>query len=167
MQPMDPDLQRGFQAQTNQERQNRDVYQDFESRFIRLGLMGFAAWAHEQAHEERHHAKRFGRYLADVRGIIPEIQATPAQAFPFTDPLMAFEHGAELEAKNSGLISDLYDQAELVGDNGACLFLHYFIREQERSEADYDQWIMNLKMIAGDGTGIRKMDREFLKKYGD
>ena len=64
MQSMNPQLQAEFQRQFNQERQNRDVYQDGEHGFIILGLEGFAARAHEQAREERHHAKKIGYYLA-------------------------------------------------------------------------------------------------------
>jgi len=167
MQSMDADLQAAFQAQFNQERQNRDVYHDLEHGFLLLGLEGFATWAHEQAQEERHHAKRIGYYLAEKRNIRPEIQPTPAQSFAFDAPLLAFEHAAELEAMNTGLISDLYDKAELANDSGACLFLHWFIREQENSEADFNQWILNLRLIVNEGAGLLAMDKKFAKEYGE
>lgn len=167
MQSMDAQLQAEFQRQFNQERQNRDVYQDIEHGFIMLGLSGFAAWAHEQAHEERHHAKRIGVYLADTRNIMPEIQATPAQSFLFSKPLEAFRHAAELEAKNTELIADLYATAENLEDDGACLFLHWFIREQEKSEAEFKNWISQLVLIENDGAGILAMDKKFAKEYGD
>jgi len=167
MKPMDVQLVDAFQAQFNQERQNRDVYQDIEHDFILMGLSGFAAWAHEQAHEERHHARRMGYYLADKRGIKPEIRMTPLQSFLFTQPIEAFQYAADLEAHNTELIDNLYAKAEELDDNGACLFLHWFIREQESSTAQFKTWLDRISLIVDDGAGILAMDKEFSKEYGD
>ena len=61
----------------------------------------------------------------------------------------------------------MYQMAELYEDNGACLFLQWFIREQEQSEADFRTWIDRLDVIEGDGAGLLAMDKEFAKKYGE
>lgn len=166
MQPMDAQLQAGFQAQFNKERQNRDAYQVMKYRFIKLGLPGFAAWADHQAEEESAHADKLAIYLADIRDIEPVFESTPAQSSAFTTPFEAFAQGAELEAQNSELIDSLFSMAQEREDEGACIELRWFVAEQEKSEAEFKTWLAQLQLISGDGAGILAMDAKFLKEYG-
>ena len=124
-------------------------------------LAGFATFFHAQAAEERSHAGKILKHLAD-RDVVPALGAIPA-------PTVAFQHSTEvakaaydLERANTAGIHAAYETALAVKDYPAQVLLHWFINEQVEEEAWSDKLLVKTREATCAGAMLN-LDRHITK----
>lgn len=167
--PLDPVLRDRLNNQITNERQNAAVYLACALRFELLNLPGFAHWMHHASKEETHHAKWFAQYLVD-RYEVPTI--APLEGFSATLNVTMNNVGSALfavalsaEQRTTQQINALYLLSDEVNDPQTCIFLHWFIEEQTRSEREVAEILAQVKLAESDPAGILALDHR-LGKHG-
>lgn len=130
-----------------------------------LDLPGIASWFRAQADEEREHAGKFISHMLD-RDAHPRYGDMTVETETATTVLAAFEASLAHEEKVSNAIRDLYRIAKEQDDVDSLPLLHWFISEQLEEEATVSEIIGRVKLIAGDGTGLLKLDSELGSRPG-
>ena len=95
-----------------------------------------------QVEEERMHAAKFIRHVADRGGEV-ELGALPAPKNSYTSPLEAILFVRELERTTTGTIHRLYELARKEGDVALEILLHWYVTEQVEEE----QWAEELTSL--------------------
>ena len=156
-------MQAALNAQMNAEMYSSYLYLSMAAYFESVNLLGFAAWMHVQAKEEWGHAMKFYKFINDRRGrvILRQIEAPPTQ---WDAALDVFEDVAKHEAKVTGLICKLADQAAEEKDHATAVFVQWFITEQVEEEANVDQIVQTLKAVKGSVGGLYQLDHRLGKR---
>ncbi len=97
-------------------------------------LKGFGRYFGQQAGEERAHAERILKHLAD-RGVTAEVAALPAPKQDFKTLLEVAHQAQAQERANTQGINAVYEAALAAKDYPAQVLMHWFINEQVEEEA--------------------------------
>jgi ferritin len=121
-------------------------------------LVGAANWMRQQSEEEREHALRFYRFLADRNApiVLAEI---PRPGISFDSLLHVFETSLAQEEKVSESINELYGLAMEERNFGAVTELQWFLGEQVEEEKTARDIVAKLRLIGDDGPALLEMDR--------
>jgi ferritin len=128
--------------QIRHEQGNSRAYLAVSLYFGRLNLHGLEAFMARQVEEERMHAEKFIRHVADRGGEV-ELAALPAPKNSFASPLEAIQFVRELERTTTGAIHRLYELARKEGDVALEVLLHWYVTEQVEEE----QWADELTSL--------------------
>ena len=102
-------------------------------------------------------------FLAD-RGAEIVLKAIPQPPTKFSSPKEVFEKTLEHEQKVTGLINDLYELANKVGDNAASIFLQWFVTEQVEEEKSATVILEQLKIVKPDSPAMLVLDAQLGKR---
>jgi ferritin len=122
-------------------------------------LPGAARWMQIQSLEERDHAMRFFRYIADRDGRIT-VGSLDEPLADFGSPRAVFEAALEHERAVSERINDLYRLGGEAGDYATQAFLQWFVNEQVEEESTLSGLVDALRMLGDDTPGLLALDRE-------
>ncbi|NNG39982.1 ferritin [Flexivirga sp. ID2601S] len=160
---MKPALEKKFNEQITLEFESSMVYRQLAIEMEDADLPGIAAWLRHQADEEIVHANKFIDHLSD-RGNHPVIGAIPAPKVSAKDVLQVFEAALAHERRVSESIRGLYAASEKDGDLDSRPLLLWFVSEQVEEEATVDEIIGRVKLIAGDGPGLLRLDEDLAQR---
>lgn len=152
-------LEKAFNDQLTLEMQASNVYRQLAIELDLLDLSGMSAWMRAQAEEEIQHAEKFIAHLAnrDNRAQIGTIEKPDVKVGTAID---AFRLALEHEKKVSESIRNLYQLAADEGDIDSRPLLDFFLNEQIEEEDTVRTIVGRLEMVADDGSGILRIDRE-------
>jgi len=119
--------------QIQHEQSNVLAYQSVSLYFGRLNLHGLEAFMAQQAAEERVHAEKLIRHVADRGGQV-EIGDVKAPWTHFESALEAVKSVRDLERATTDTIHRLYELARKESDYAVEVLLHWFIAEQVEEE---------------------------------
>jgi ferritin len=125
-------------------------------------LSGFARFFLQQAEEEREHAGKILKHVADRAGI-PVIGATAAPRTGFQTILDVAQAAYDLERANTAGIHATYETALAEKDYPAQVMLHWFIEEQVEEEAWSDKLLVKTRE-AGCAGALMNLDRHLTKE---
>ncbi len=125
---------------------------------------GFAEFFHIQAEEERKHADKFLKYLAD-RDIVPGIGQVPAPRNTFNNLLEIAKAVYEMERTNTAGINAAYEVALQAKDYATQVMLHWFIGEQVEEEAWSDKLLVKVQEATCAGA-LSTLDRHVIREMG-
>ena len=149
--------------QINAELYSSYLYLSMAAWFESLSLKGFAHWMRVQAKEEQGHGMKFFDHVLERGGKI-ELKAIEAPPKSWQNPLAAFKAVAAHEAKVTGLINALADQAAGLRDHATSTMLHWFISEQVEEEANAAEIVAKLEMIGESSGGLFALDHQLAKR---
>lgn len=154
-----PALEKAFNKHITLEFEASMVYRQLAIEMEIMNLPGMASWLRQQADEEIVHANKFINHVAD-RGNHPQIGGTNAPAAKVKSVLDCFEAAYAHEQRVSEAIRELYRATEKAGDLDARPLLNWFISEQVEEEATVSEIVGRVRLIAGDGPGLLRLDEE-------
>lgn len=165
---MSQKLLAAMQKQVNIERLNAALYDAQALALDALNWPGSSAWMADEAGDEREHSKKFADYIItrapfgdDTR---PEYTELPTPDVPLSEDLYSyFENAYNAEKENTTRIIALHKLAYDDGDFGACVFLQWFITEQESSERGLVDMLTELSRARGNIAALLELD----EKYGE
>jgi ferritin len=128
--------------QIQHEQTNAHAYDSVSLFFGHLGLHGFEAFMAEQAREERVHAEKLIRHVADRGGRV-ELGAIAAPKVNFESALDAVKFVRDMERATTESIHRLFEMARKEGDYALEVLLHWFVTEQVEEE----QWAEELAAL--------------------
>lgn len=112
---------------------------------------GFARFFAHQTEEEREHADKILRHLAD-RDVIPAIGALAAPRIDFKSLTDVARLAYDLERENTRGIHACYTAALAEKDYPAQVLLHWFIAEQVEEEAWSDKMLVKVERASCAGA---------------
>ena len=160
---LDAKMREALNRQINAELYSSYLYLSMAAWFESLSLKGFAHWMRVQAKEEQEHGMKFLDYVIERGGKI-DLKAIEAPPKSWQDPLAAFKAVAAHEAKVTGLINALADQAQGIRDHATSTMLHWFISEQVEEEANAAEIVAKLEMIGSSTGGLFALDHQLGKR---
>ena len=166
--PLDPVLRDALNKQITNERYNAAFYTACALRFELLNLPGFSRWMTRAAREERHHASWFADYLID-RNEVPIFAPLDGIALPNGATMnnigsMLFALALQREQQTTQQINALHMLGDETNDPQTCVFLHWFIKEQTRSEREIIEWLAKLKLADNDAAAVIALDHRLGKR---
>ena len=123
---------------------------------------GFARFFHMQAAEEREHAEKFLKFLAD-RDVVPSIGALEAPRTSYAALIEVARAVYDLERANTAGIHAAYEAALQAKDYPTQVMLHWFISEQVEEEAWSDKLLVKVQEANCSG-GLSILDRHLIKE---
>ena len=147
---------------------NKQIMYEFYSAQLYLAM---AAWAEAndfpglsnfmvvQGEEERFHAMKFFRYIAEAGGDI-EIFGLDQPEFQAESIMDIFASSYKHEQFVTSRIYTLMDIAQEEKDYAAISFLNWFVDEQVEEEATASLLLERLKMVEGKNPGLFLLDKE-------
>src|SRR4029453_7446378 len=115
--------------QIQHEQGNAHAYQAVSLYFGRINLHGLEAFMRVQSREERMHATKLIRHIAD-RGDRADLGAIAAPRNEFASPLEAARSVRDLERATTEMIHRLFELARKEGDYPVEVLMHWFVTEQ-------------------------------------
>ena len=143
-----PELIQAFNDQVREELNSYYVYMALSADMDFLSLTGTAAWFRKQADEERAHAQRFLRFMADT-GARVAFQALPQPASGTKTMKEAFTKALVHEKELSVCIHKLVKLARQLDDLPAESFLKWFIDEQVEEEKVDVEILAKIELAGG------------------
>jgi ferritin len=122
---------------------------------------GFASFFHQQAAEERSHAGKLLKHLAD-REVVPRLGALPAPPAGFKHLTEVAQAAYDYERANTAGIHAAYEVALAEKDYPAQVLLHWFIAEQVEEEAWSDKLLVKTREASCAGA-LLNLDRHLAK----
>ncbi len=152
-------LVEALNKQINEELYSSYLYWSMASWCEGANLPGFANWMKVQSEEEYLHSRKFYDYITQSGGQVEfqEIKKPKAEWKSVED---IFQDTCNHEIYITGCINDLATLAMEEHDHATGSFLKWFIDEQVEEVATADQYLKELKMIAGNKQGLFMLDRE-------
>jgi ferritin len=122
-------------------------------------LNGMGQWMKAQAFEEMYHAMKFYDYVNERGGrvVFLGIDKPPEK---WDSPLATFTAAYDHEVKVTGMINDLVDIARSENDKATESFLNWYVDEQVEEEANADEIVNKLKLMAGAPGGLFMLDEK-------
>jgi len=135
------------------------LYLAMAAYFETENLNGMGQWMKAQAFEEMYHAMKFYDYVNERGGkvVFLGIDKPPAE---WDSPLAAFTAAYDHEVKVTGMINDLVDIARSENDKATESFLNWYVDEQVEEEANADEIVNKLKLMAGAPGGLFMLDEK-------
>jgi ferritin len=126
-------------------------------------LKGIAQWMRVQAKEEHAHGMKFFDFVVDRMSEV-SLAAIDAPPGSWASPLAVFEDTCKHEAKVTGLIHGLTEQAAAEKDHATGVFLQWFISEQVEEEATANEILGKLQAIGDSVGGLHVLDHHLGKR---
>jgi ferritin len=123
---------------------------------------GFAKFFHLQVAEEREHAEKIFKFLAD-RDVVPTVGPLESPRNTFAGLLEVARSAYDLERKNTAGIHAAYETALRAKDYPAQVMLHWFISEQVEEEAWSDKLVVKVQEATCAGA-LSSLDRHIIKE---
>ena len=156
---LSPDLEAGMNTQIAAALYSSHLYLAMSAYCESEGLPGFARWFKLQSDEEREHALKFIRHVADRGGSLA-LNGRDAPQTDFGSPREAFEAALAHEMNVTMMIDGLYGMAQQHGDYASQVFLQWFVTEQVEEERAAGEIVQTLKNVGGEPTSLLLLDRE-------
>ena len=156
---LSPDLEAGMNTQIAAELYSSHLYLAMSAYCESEGLPGFAHWFKLQSDEEREHALKFVRHVADRGGRVT-LTGVEAPETEFASPQAAFEAALAHEMNVTMMIDGLYGMAVQHGDYASQAFLQWFVTEQVEEERTVGEIVRTLKNVGGEPASLLLLDRE-------
>ncbi|MEI7474734.1 MAG: ferritin [bacterium] len=156
-------MEMAINQQLNDEFFSSYLYLSMAAYFESVGLMGFANWMHIQAKEENMHAMKFYKYISERGGRI-KLHQIEAPKTDWESPADVFNEVIEHEKKITKSINELINLALDEKDHATNIFLQWFITEQIEEEANVNDVINQLKLMANAPGGLFIIDRELAQR---
>src|SRR6185503_17942818 len=137
-----PSILAALNKQIQHEQGNAHAYEAVSLYFGERGLHGLEAFMAQQAREERAHAEKFIRHVADRGGHV-ELAAIGAPKVNFSLPLEAAKAVRDMERATTESIHRLFEMSRKEGDYALEVLLHWYITEQVEEE----QWAQELTAL--------------------
>ncbi|HUT57185.1 MAG TPA: ferritin [Phycisphaerae bacterium] len=144
--------------QINAELYSSYLYLSMAAYFEGENLKGFAHWMRAQADEERAHGMKIYEHIHDRMGRVT-LAAIAAPPATWASPVAAFKDTAKHEAKVTGMIHALADQAAAEKDHATAVFLQWFISEQVEEEATANDILSQLQALKDAPGPLLMLDR--------
>lgn len=139
------------------------AYLGIASYFDSLGLCGFSHWYKKQAQEEESHAMRIYDFIYQC--------GQSVTLFPVgmkEQKIKGIEHALNIamnqEQDVSKSIFNIYYAASDESDLTTCVFLEWFVTEQQEEEDSARNMMERFKMIGNSSDGLFFMDKELKKR---
>ena len=129
------------------------MYYSMASWFENKGFRGFANWCRTEAEGEMSHMIQFFDYI-NTRGCQVKFETIEPPPYEWGSVLEVFEKIHEQEGLLTVKINDLVNLAHDYKDNATDSFLHSFIIEQIKDEAETGEILSQIRMVGGDGRGL-------------
>jgi ferritin len=123
---------------------------------------GFAEFFHMQVGEEREHADKLYKFLAD-RDVVPTIGQIAAPRNTFGNLMEVARSVYDLERANTAGINAAYETALQAKDYATQVLLHWFINEQVEEEAWSDKLLVKVQEATCPGA-LQMLDRHIIKE---
>lgn len=159
MPELNPQLLDMLQEQFNLERYNAASYEAMAYNLDAVNWPGTAKHFHQAAADERAHAQKFADYLI-TRNAVPQVEELPAPVTVTADLYSAFDMAMQRELATGAAILALYKAADEMEDEGLEIFLQWFITEQEESEREYKDILLEVGR-ADCSAALLILDREY------
>lgn len=155
-------LTSGFNHQYNVEIGNFGVYQNIANQAGNLTWSGFEKFFQEYALDEITHAQKIANFMIG-RNRTPFVDTLPNPGVKVSsDPIDWFKTSLAKAQNYTAIIKELYRQCEAEKDEGACVFLHWYLSEQDRVERVFTDFINELERI-GSNAGILIINERLMK----
>lgn len=154
---IDSALEEAINAQISQELTASYNYLGMSTYFNTQNLDGFAQWMLLQHDEEKVHAMKLLHYLQDRGGTV-RLNAIPAPAIDYSNPLEVFQKALETEVENTKSINVLYELALELSDHATKSHLQWFLDEQVEEEKSIEDIIALLERIGDESAGLLYLD---------
>ena len=156
-------LEQELNNQINAEYWSAYFYLSMAAYFEGKNLSGFANWMKVQYEEEISHALKFFNYINERGGRIV-LQPIEAVKIEWKDEIEIFEDTLNHERKVTSLINNLVNIAIEEKDHATNNMLQWYVAEQVEEEANADEILQHLKMLAGNKHGLLMLDRELKQR---
>lgn len=123
---------------------------------------GFAEFFRLQVEEEREHADKILKFLAD-RDVVPTIGQVSPPRNTFANLMELAKFIYDLERANTAGINAAYEVALRTKDYAAQVMLHWFINEQVEEEAWADKMLVKVQEATCPGA-LQMLDRHIIKE---
>jgi ferritin len=146
--------------QIQHEQSNAHAYQAVSLYFGRLNLRGLAAFMAKQVRDERMHAAKLMRHVADRGGAV-DLGAIPAPKANFESPLEAVKSVRDLERTTTETIHRLYELACKESDYAAEVLLHWYVTEQVEEEKWADELTAQMQQFHASPGDVFTLDQQW------
>ncbi len=158
-------VENGLNDQLNQELAASYSYLAMSAHLESTVFGGFANWMRIQAEEEREHAMKIYRYLADRGGRIT-LRAVDQPKGDYESIEELFETALALERRTTARINQLYEAAAAEKDYTTLEFLGWFLSEQVEEEKAAENMVERIKLADGQSNSLIRLDYEAAKREG-
>ena len=158
-------VEKGLNDQLNQELAASYSYLAMSAYLESTVFGGFANWMRVQAEEEREHAMKVYRYLADRGGRIT-LRALDQPKGDYDSIEELFETALALERSTTSQINRLYETALEDKDYTTMEFLGWFLTEQVEEENVAENMVERIKLVDGQSNSLLRLDYEAGKREG-
>ncbi len=149
--------------QINREAFSAYLYYSMSAYFESINLKGFAHWMTIQAQEEIVHTHRLFTYIND-KGARVKLTAVEEPKRDWDSPLACIEDAYHHECTISECINECVTLALKENDHATNAMLQWFVSEQVEEEANADDLVQKLKLIADNSSGLYMLDTELGKR---
>lgn len=149
--------------QIQHENSNARTYQAVSLYFGRLNLHGLEAFMAQQAGDERMHAEKLIRHIADRGGQV-DLATIPAPKTEFASPLDAVKSVRDLERATTGTIHRLFELARKEGDWPLEVLLGWYITEQVEEEKWSDELAALMEQFHDHPGQVFMLDHQWGKR---
>ena len=156
-------LQDAFNEQINKELFSSYLYLSMAAWCEDRNLPGFASWLAGQEAEERSHAMKLYKHLADRGGRI-ELKPIAGPRQVWSCPMELFKEVQAHEQAITSAIGALYETAVAEKDYPGQILLQWFIAEQVEEEKTAAQIVHQLQLIEDHGTAVLMLDHQLAKR---
>lgn len=159
-------VQDAFNEQMNAEFYSSYLYMAMAAYCETQTLRGMARWLSVQGQEEWGHGMKFYKHLVERSGRVqlPAIAAPPAD---YASSVAVFEAVLGHERKVTAGIHKLVELAMAEKDYAAGVFLQWFVSEQVEEEANAEEVLAKVKMLAGTPATLLMLDAQLGSRKAD
>lgn len=159
------ELEEAFSRQMTEEMNSWYVYLDIAAWYVSRGLDGFANWMHEQAKEELFHAEKLRNYVF-LRGnqIFYSPVGVSIEKFSGQDPVDGLKAGLKHEKMITDRVAKLSSLCAKFEDQGAQLFLQWFVSEQEEEEDSVQSLIEKMEIAGNSRSALLAIDEKLSRR---
>jgi ferritin len=139
------------------------LYLSMAAQFASMNLGGFAHWMTVQATEETKHGMKIYEHVIARSGkvILQQIDAPPSE---WKSAKAIFQAAYQHEQKVTESINKIVGLAKAEKDNATEVFLQWFVNEQVEEEANTNEILQKLQLIADTPAGLVMLDAELGKR---
>jgi ferritin len=152
-------LQNALNKQINAELYSSYLYLSMSAWLEIKNLKGFAHWMRIQAQEEATHILRIMHYMHEKGGCV-KLTAVEGPETEWESPLHVFEQALAHEQQVSAMVNALMDVALEERDHATTIMLQWFVTEQVEEEANADEVVQKLILMADAPGGLFMVDQE-------
>ena len=149
--------------QIQHEQSNAHAYQAVSLYFGRLNLHGLEAFMAQQAGDERMHAEKLIRHVADRGGQVA-LTSLPDPKGEFASALEAVKSVRDLERATTEMVHRLFELARKEGDSALEVLLQWYITEQVEEEKWSDELMTLMEQFHDHPGQVFMLDHQWGKR---